>query len=75
VSGHAAPSPTPVHWHVLKLAGGASIVGILAASEGAIVGAVIAGVFTLVNTGLTVWLTGRDGEQRRRTRRRHDDDE
>jgi uncharacterized protein (DUF2062 family) len=55
---------------VLLIAAEAAIVGLSASSDGAIIAAVIAGVFTLVNTGLTLWLTDRARPRRRRRRRR-----
>lgn len=58
-------------WHVGKIGTGAATVGVVAMIDGAITAALIAGVFTLVNTCLTVWLTG----QQRSKRKRKDDDE
>jgi ABC-type nitrate/sulfonate/bicarbonate transport system permease component len=61
-------------FHVSKISTGTIIVGVLAMVDSAIIAALIAGAFTLVNTILTVWLTGLKRERRppraRRQRRR-----
>lgn len=63
-------------FHVSKIGAGATVVAVLAMMDSAIVAALIAGGFTLVNTILTVWLTGLKRERRppparqRRRRRR-----
>lgn len=65
-------------FHVSKIGAGATIVGVLAMVDSVIIAAVIAGAFTLVNTVLTVWLTGLKRESRpprRRSRRRRREQE
>jgi hypothetical protein len=55
-----------LHVRVLIILGQAGALAAIAASEGPILAALIAGAFTLINTGLTLWLTRRPPRRRRR---------
>lgn len=82
-ASQAITAARPLHvtiTHAGRVGAGAIGVGVLAASD-AVLGAIVAGCFTLVNTGLTLWLSGRQDrrkqrrEQRRRRQRQEDEDE
>jgi hypothetical protein len=66
----------PLALHVTAIIACSALIGIiLASSEGAIIAAIIAGALAFVNTGLTVWLTGRQEERRGRKRRKRSREE
>lgn len=78
-ASQAITAARPLHIHIGRVGAGAIGVGVLAASD-AVLGALVAGCFTLVNTGLTLWLSGRQDrrkqrQERRRRRRREREDE
>lgn len=62
--------PRTLGLHITTIALVAAAIGLLASSEGPVIATIIAGIMTLLNTGLTIWLTGRQKEARRR-RKRH----
>lgn len=68
---HAAATPTGVRdRRVVIVLSEAGIIAAVASNDGAILAAVIAGGFTLVNTLLTLWITSRNRNRDRDRKRR-----